>query len=177
MTTRCRLLHLSAWLLAALALVGCQKPLERVPLANPAFDSTTLSKMQAAVLDNPEALLQSRDLQSSPGASWQTDNPYQPTTPLGEAECLQSANCTYAREHYPAQPPAFPAQPSVYDWWSMRQTAPASAQVCGVRFTDETRTHYELQTFAGHYEGERAADKEPDVERMRARTLEAIATH
>ena len=29
--------------------------------------------------------------------------------------------------------------------------------------------HYELQTFAGHYEGVRAADKEADVQRMRAR--------
>ena len=29
--------------------------------------------------------------------------------------------------------------------------------------------HYELQTFAGHYEGARAADKAPDVRRMRAR--------
>lgn len=149
MVPRARLLRFVALglMAAALALSGCQKPLQRVPLATPAFDAATLQKLQSAVLENPEALLAARGLQADPGATWHTDNPYQPTTPLGEAECLQSANCMYARQHYPSQPAAFPAQPSVYDWWSTRQTDPSSAQVCGARFTDAARTRYELQTF------------------------------
>ena len=35
--------------------------------------------------------------------------------------------------------------------------------------------HYELQTFSGHYEGARAADKAPDVRRMRARWADICA--
>ncbi len=143
--------------LAVILLSGCQKPLERVPLATPAFDASTLTAMKAAVLDNAAELLNARNLQAGPETRWLTDNPYQPVTPLATAECLQSNNCRYALEHYPAQPAAFPAQPSVYDWWSTRQTDAASAQVCGVRFTDDTRTHYRLQTFNSLVELQAAA--------------------
>lgn len=134
---------------AAVSLVlGCHRPLVRVPLPTPAFPSETLVRMQAAVLEKPEDVLAARGLQADPASSWRTDNPYQPVTPLSAAECQQSESCRYALALHPGQPAAFPAEPVVYQWWTARQTDPDSAQVCGLRFTDEQRSHYRLQTFS-----------------------------
>jgi len=62
-----RLLRLTVlgliFLVPAYALSIFQKPLRRTPLVTPAFDDATLTRLQASVLDNLQALLEARDLQ------------------------------------------------------------------------------------------------------------------
>ena len=132
-----------------LVLAGCkQQPLVHTPLATPAFDTATLQRLhQTHLLNGDEVLAQKGLLADGSAGSYYTINPYQPATPLPFLRCAQDPNCNYSLlgTGFPKQ--AFPARPMVYQWWTGRATDPATAQVCGVKFTDASRTDYVLTTF------------------------------
>lgn len=137
-----------ALMVLAALLSACKQPLERVTLDSPAFDTETLVQLRQTTPTNLEATLTERGMWS--GGDRLIVNPYTPPMPMSLDACQQDPNCSYALARFWSPSPRFPAQGRVYDWWTQRSTAPEQAAVCGVRFDDDTRTGYALQTFPNH---------------------------
>ncbi len=138
-------------LLPLLLLTGCKQALETTPLPNPAFDADTVARLQQTLPLNAGQILQQKGLQATTG-NWLSQNPYLPDTPLPLRTCAHDASCLFSLLGTGLPRAHFPAQPQVYDWWHQRTLDPAQAQVCGVQFSDDTRTTYRLQTFANRDE-------------------------
>lgn len=136
-------------LVGSLTVGGCkQQPLVSTPLAIPAFGADTLQRLQHTHLVNSDDVLAQKQLLANGEAGpYTTLNPYQPTTPMSFLHCAADPNCRYALLGTGLPKLQFPARPLVYDWWQHRTTDPATAEVCGVKFSDDTRTDYELKTF------------------------------
>lgn len=142
-----RLLQLIVFVLIPLCLSACKQPLERIPLAHPAFDAQTLTQMRQTYVSNLEETLGEKQL-LQPNSTYLTRNPFVPTMPMTLDACQQDPNCAYALSRFWMSPPKFPANDAVYQWWINRNLTPDSAQVCGLRFDDETQTGYTLKTFS-----------------------------
>jgi hypothetical protein len=135
--------------LAALILQRCNAPLERVTLRLPIFDAKTLDKLRNTRATNLQEVLRQKQL-ASPDAGqdgFVTTSPYVPAKPLSRAACDSSPNCTYATEHVSSLTQTFPGSEAVYQWWTTHQRSAEQAEVCGVKFDDDTHTHYQLKTF------------------------------
>lgn len=159
-------------LLISLLLAACKQPLERVPLAHPAFDDATLANLRQTYPVNLPAVLADKGLWRGENGAWQTINPYQPGMPLSLDECQRDPNCAYALGRFWMSPPRFPAQSMVHDWWVNRSLAPDQAAVCGIRFEDDTRTGYTLRTFANID----ALNAEPDYQLTHYQACGACST-
>ncbi|HVL00453.1 MAG TPA: hypothetical protein VM553_11610 [Dongiaceae bacterium] len=138
-------------MLTLLLLSGCKQALESTPLPNPAFDAETLALLRQTQPLNLDQILEEKALLASSGP-FLLNNPYVPVTHLPLRTCAQDDNCFFSLLGTGLPKASFPAQPRVYDWWKQRALESDQAQVCGVQFADDDRTHYRLATFANHAE-------------------------
>lgn len=142
-----RLKELGSLALISTALLGCGNDLEVAFLDNPVFNTQEAERLNSAQLVNEqeiiEGILLTKDGTTS--TNFNLANPYSPAKGLTTEECNNSENCTYSQDTLNANSSEFPARSSVYDWWTIKDTLPETAQVCGVKFLDADT--YRLDTF------------------------------
>ena len=138
-----------AWMCVAVLLAGCNQPLERTLLPEPAFSTDMLVRLQQTQLKNGDEILAQKNLlQTNPASAYHTVDPYRPATPLSLIQCNADPHCRYALLATGLPRLQFPAAPMVRDWWQNRIVAADSAPVCGVQFLDDAKVDYRLQSFS-----------------------------
>lgn len=147
-----RLIFIGFPLMWIASLTACNQPLEITPLPDPVFNVEAVERLTTTQAANQQQVLEEKRLwNDAANPSYLTRDPYHPLMKMAYGECLNDPSCEYSitQSGFPVQ--AFPANKHVYDWWTTRQTNPADAAVCGIRFLDKERGWYELATFENIY--------------------------
>ncbi len=139
-------------------IAACNPSLEVVPLSNPIFTEEEVSRLNGFEFDNEADIIETILLNGDDTTpeNFSIANPFVPATSLTAEQCNDSLNCRYRKDVLNKNDDAFPARESVYDWWETRETLPETAEVCGIKFIDDS--NYRLDTFENIDDLRAAAD-------------------